>query len=362
MCGPVRRAVHRLSGEEVAIKTLSRQRYRELNMVYPPQELRLLERVRHPNLVRMLDTIWADDDVFIVMELISGGEFFEYCMAAGALPEAQAQVYWRQLVSGVDYLHRGGICHRDISMFSTSFVVVLIFSAELENLVLDSNHNLKLVDFGFATAFFPGEKLKVFCGSPDYAAPELVGMTEYEGPKVDIWAMGGSKRFFPPFFFLGLTFATVCLYVMLTSYIPFSSPASILSYRFQFPAPQSSQSSQQLVKAIFRPPDTRATMDALVVHEWTQQGCCESVRGHESCLLQPEHELHEDIIAEMEESFGWTREAIEAALAAHQVSSQVSTTYHLLDHKRHRAVAPKNPIWKGGKKKHTAQQQACTLQ
>ena len=98
-----------------ARQTLSRQRYRELNMVYPPQELRLLERVRHPNLVRMLDTIWADDDVFIVMELINGGEFFEYCMAAGALGEPQAQCFWRQLVSGVDYLHRGGICHRDIS-------------------------------------------------------------------------------------------------------------------------------------------------------------------------------------------------------------------------------------------------------
>jgi serine/threonine protein kinase len=62
---------------QVAIKTLSRSRYRELNMVYPPPEVRLLEKLRHPNLVRMLDVIWAEDDVYLVMELISGGEFFE---------------------------------------------------------------------------------------------------------------------------------------------------------------------------------------------------------------------------------------------------------------------------------------------
>ncbi len=152
---------------------------------------------------------------------------------------------------------------------------------------------------------------------------------------------------------------------MLTSYIPFSSPASILAYKLQFPPPMPSPAAQNLLKAIFRPPESRATMDALVVHEWTQQGCLESVRGQECCLQQPPHELHEDIMAEMEESFGWSREAIEAALGAHQVSSQVSTTYHLLDYKKHRAVAPKNPIWKGGKKKSGAsqgQQQACTLQ
>ncbi len=329
MCGPVRRAVHRLTGEEVAIKTLARQRYRELNMVYPPQELRLLERVRHPNLVRMLDTIWDGDNIYMVMELISGGEFFEFCVAAGALTEPQAQGFWRQLVSGVDYLHRGGISHRDI---------------KLENLVLDSNYNLKLVDFGFATSFYNGEKLKVFCGSPDYAAPELVGMTEYEGPKVDLWAMG------------------VCLYIMLTGYIPFSSPASILSYKLQFPGQQQlSAAAQALLKAIFRPPETRATMDMIVVHEWTNAGCPDPVRRMEACLQQPTHEIHEDIIAAMEDNYGWTREAIQAALAAHQVSSQLATTYNLLDNKKHRLVAPKNPIWKGGKKK-TSQQQACNLQ
>ena len=153
----------------------------------------------------------------------------------------------------------------------------------------------------------------------------------------------------------------VCLYVMLTGYIPFSSPASILAYRLQFPPPLPSSSAQGLLKAIFRPPETRATMDLLVLHEWTNQGCSEPVRGQDSCLQSPAHELHDDIIAEMEENFGWSREAIEAALAAHQVSSQVSTTYHLLDYKKHRAVAPRNPIWKGGKKKSNPQQ-ACSLQ
>ncbi len=75
---------------QVAIKTLSRERYRELNMVFPPQEIRLLERVRHPNLMRMLETIWTEDDIYLVLELIDGGEFFEYCSAAGRLNEVRS--------------------------------------------------------------------------------------------------------------------------------------------------------------------------------------------------------------------------------------------------------------------------------
>jgi PAS domain-containing protein len=147
MCGPVKRAVHRLTGEEVAIKMLTRQKYRELNMIFPPQEIRLLERVRHPNLIRLLDTIWTEDEIFMVMELLNGGEMFEYCASIGALPEQHARNFWRQLVGGVDYLHRSFICHRDI---------------KLENMVLDANHNVKLVDFGFACSFYEGELMKVF--------------------------------------------------------------------------------------------------------------------------------------------------------------------------------------------------------
>merc|ERR1711991_549623 len=104
-----------------------------MKMVWPPVKMDILDRVRHPNLVRMYDNINVGDDIFVVMELIDGGEFFEYCERIGCLPEKEARVFWRQLASGVDYLHRMGICHRDI---------------KLENLVLDSNHNLKLIDFG----------------------------------------------------------------------------------------------------------------------------------------------------------------------------------------------------------------------
>ncbi len=93
----------------------------------------------------------------------------------GARIQIEARGFWRQLLSGVDYLHRSKICHRDI---------------KLENIVMDSNHNLKLVDFGFACSFYTGQKMDVFCGSPDYAAPELVGNESYTGPEVDVWAMG----------------------------------------------------------------------------------------------------------------------------------------------------------------------------
>ena len=131
MCGPVKRAVHRLTGEEVAIKTLARDRYRELGMQWPPLKIDILDRVKHPNLVRMFDVISTPDEILVIMELIDGGEMFDFCERAGALPENQARVMWRQLLSGVEYLHRLKICHRDISEGLFFCLVMFSFSTLL---------------------------------------------------------------------------------------------------------------------------------------------------------------------------------------------------------------------------------------
>lgn len=316
MCGPVKRAVHRLTGEEVAIKTLSRERYRELKMVFPPAEIRLMERVRHPNLMRMLEVIWTEDDIYLVLELIDGGEFFEYCSAAGQLTEQQARTFWRQLLGGVDYLHRSFICHRDI---------------KLENIVLDSNHNIKLVDFGFACSFYTGEKMEVFCGSPDYAAPELVGNQLYEGPQVDIWA------------------CAVVLYVMVTGFIPFPNPTRCLACEWLWPPGlQPSSQLNDIVKSVFQPAKQRATMEALLAHSWTNVGEAGPPVRVEVVPVRHKEELDEDILEEMEDHFGWHRDAVESALSAHHTPSQIATTYHLLEYKKHKASLPKNPIWQAG--------------
>jgi serine/threonine protein kinase len=91
------------------------------------------------------------------------------------LPEEEAKRVFKQCVEGIRYCHTRAITHRDI---------------KLENLLLDDEKNVKVIDFGFSTCIPNDKKVKIFCGTPSYMAPEIVNKTEYCGPPADIWALG----------------------------------------------------------------------------------------------------------------------------------------------------------------------------
>ena len=101
-------------------------------------------------------------------------------------------------MSGIEFLHSKGIAHRDLKP---------------ENLLLDKQKNLKIVDFGLSNTFKPGETLKTACGSPCYAAPEMIAGKRYKGIEVDIWSSG------------------VTLYAMLCGFLPFEDPDTALLYK-----------------------------------------------------------------------------------------------------------------------------------
>ena len=94
----------------------------------------------------------------MVMEYSSGGELFEYIVQHQRLSEKQACKFYQELISGIEYLHKSGVCHRDLKP---------------ENLLLDFDKTLKVVDFGLSNLYERGETLKTACGSPCYAAPEV---------------------------------------------------------------------------------------------------------------------------------------------------------------------------------------------
>ncbi|KAK9237642.1 kinase-like domain-containing protein [Lipomyces kononenkoae] len=162
------------------------------------REVIVLRHLRHPNIVRLQEIIQNDKYIGIVLEYASGGELFDYILENKHLKDNSACRLFAQLVSGVEYLHSKGIVHRDL---------------KLENLLLDKHKNIIITDFGFANVFNPddiingrqtADLMSTSCGSPCYAAPELVvSEGKYSGRKVDVWSCG------------------VILYAMLAGYLPY---------------------------------------------------------------------------------------------------------------------------------------------
>lgn len=109
------------------------------------------------------------------MEYAGGGELFDYIVKKQKLDEKEACRIFQQIISGIEYLQRLNIVHRDMKP---------------ENLLLDHNMNIKIVDFGLSNTYQRNEKLKTACGSPCYAAPEMISGKQYNGVDVDIWSCG----------------------------------------------------------------------------------------------------------------------------------------------------------------------------
>lgn len=153
------------------------------------REINALKHLSHPNIVKLEEVLQNSKYIGIVLEYASGGEFYKYIQRKRRLKEAVACRLFAQLVSGVHYMHSKGLVHRDL---------------KLENLLLDKHENLVITDFGFVNEFVShNELMKTSCGSPCYAAPELVVSTKpYEARKSDVWSCG------------------VILYAMLAGYLP----------------------------------------------------------------------------------------------------------------------------------------------
>jgi serine/threonine protein kinase len=115
---------------------------------------------------------------YIILELATGGELFDFIFHTGALTERQARYYFRQLIAGLEHIHFQGFAHRDL---------------KLQNVLLSEDKTLKIADFGFAKAFpngDPGKCLRTCLGTKGYQAPEIVEGKPYLGQAVDIFACG----------------------------------------------------------------------------------------------------------------------------------------------------------------------------
>lgn len=176
-----------------------------------------------------------------MMEYARGGELFEHIVHRKRLREKEAAKFLHQIISGIEYLHKLGICHRDLKP---------------ENLLMDDYNNIKIVDFGLSNTYKNGELLKTACGSPCYAAPEMIAGKRYQGLMSDIWSCG------------------VILFAMVCGYLPFEDPNTNLLYKkilnadYQIPQFVSPECKELMQKILNTDPINRIRIEDIRKHQW----------------------------------------------------------------------------------------------
>ncbi|XP_022872089.1 SNF1-related protein kinase catalytic subunit alpha KIN10-like isoform X6 [Olea europaea var. sylvestris] len=173
--GKVKLAVHTLTGLNVAIKILDRESINNLDADKVRREINIMKRLSHPHIVRLFEVIDTQSKVYVVMEHMDLGELYDYVTLRVRLDEDKARHFFQQIISGIEYCHRHKVVHRDLKP---------------ENLLMDAKHNVKIADFGLGNITLDGHFLKTFCGTLNYAAPELMCKKLYAGPEVDVWSCG----------------------------------------------------------------------------------------------------------------------------------------------------------------------------
>ncbi|XP_053396268.1 uncharacterized protein LOC123550921 isoform X2 [Mercenaria mercenaria] len=185
----IRQGLHIIAREKVAVKIVPKKAalLREYVKKGVRREAMLLQKLEHPNIIRLYEIMETENSYYLVLELAESGEFIKYLSEKKKLSERECQKFIRQMASAVDHMYTSNITHRDL---------------KLENLLLDKDNNIKIIDFGLSNVFYGDSSLNTQCGSPVYAAPEIFCNRKY-GPAVDIWSMG------------------ICMYAMLTGKLPF---------------------------------------------------------------------------------------------------------------------------------------------
>ncbi|KAI1240554.1 hypothetical protein IHE44_0008980 [Lamprotornis superbus] len=279
----VKLARHVLTGREVAVKIIDKTQLNPTSLQKLFREVRIMKILNHPNIVKLFEVIETEKTLYLVMEYASGGEVFDYLVAHGRMKEKEARSKFRQIVSAVQYCHQKCIVHRDL---------------KAENLLLDSDMNIKIADFGFSNEFTVGNKLDTFCGSPPYAAPELFQGKKYDGPEVDVWSLGELRE-------------------------------RVLRGKYRIPFYMSTDCENLLKKLLVLNPIKRGSLEQIMKDRWMNV-------GHEEEELkpytEPEPDFNDTKRIDIMVTMGFSREEIHESLV-NQKYDEVMATYLLLGRK-----------------------------
>ncbi|TKS73043.1 Serine/threonine-protein kinase H1 -like protein [Collichthys lucidus] len=260
------RVEHKSTRQPYAIKMIE-TRYREGREVCE-SELCVLRRVRHTNIIQLMEVFETAERVYMVMELATGGELFDRIIARGSFTERDATRVLQMVLDGVKYLHTLGITHRDLKP---------------ENLLYyhpGADSKIIITDFGLASSRKKGDEclMKTTCGTPEYIAPEILVRKPYTNA-VDMWALG------------------VISYILLSGTMPFEDDNRMRLYRqilkgkYSFsgePWPSVSNLAKDFVERILTvDPSERLTAGQALKHPWiVSMAASSSMKNLQRCISQ----------------------------------------------------------------------------
>ncbi|XP_078071485.1 maternal embryonic leucine zipper kinase isoform X1 [Mustelus asterias] len=300
----VKLACHILTKEKVAVKIMDKESLGD-DLPRVQTEIEAMKNLSHQHICRLYHVIETAQKIFIILEYCPGGELFDYIIAKDRLSEEEARIFFRQIVSAVAYVHSQGYAHRDLKP---------------ENLLIDEDHNLKLIDFGLCAKPKGGldYHLKTCCGSPAYAAPELIQGKAYIGSEADIWSMG------------------VLLYALLCGFLPFDDDNVMTLYKkimrgkYNVPKWLSPTGVLVLNQMLQVDPKKRITVKHLLSHPWLIQDYSCPVDWH---TRYPAGHLDEDCITELSVFFKRSKKSM-SSLVTEWKYDKITAAYLLLLHKK----------------------------
>uniref|UniRef100_A0A8C9U4G4 Serine/threonine-protein kinase BRSK2-like n=1 Tax=Scleropages formosus TaxID=113540 RepID=A0A8C9U4G4_SCLFO len=252
--GLVKLGVHCVTGQKVAIKMVNREKLSESVLMKVEREIAILKLIEHPHVLKLYDVYENNRHLYLVLEHVSGGELFDYLVKKGRLTPKEARKFFRQIISALDFCHSHAICHRDLKP---------------ENLLLDEKNNIRIADFGMASLQVGDRLLETSCGSPHYACPEVIRVSERRSLSADVWSCG------------------VILFALLVGALPFDHDnlrqllEKVKSGVFHMPHFIPPDCQALLRGMIEVNPDKRLTLEAIQKHPWYLGG------RNEPCPEQP---------------------------------------------------------------------------
>ncbi|XP_009134629.1 SNF1-related protein kinase catalytic subunit alpha KIN10 isoform X1 [Brassica rapa] len=300
--GKVKKAEHTLTGHNVAIKIISRRKIKNMEMEEKVRrEIKIMSLFMHPHIIRLYEVIETTTDIYLVMEYVNSGELFDYIVQKGRLQEDEARKFFQQIISGVEYCHRNMVVHRDLKP---------------ENLLLESKCNVKIADFGLSNVMRDGHFLKTSCGSPNYAAPEVISGKLYAGPEVDVWSCG------------------VILYALLCGTLPFDDENLPHLYKkikggiYTLPSHLSAGARDLIPKMLVVDPMKRATIAEIRQHHWFQPHLPRYLAVPPPDTAQQAKKINEEILQEVI-NVGFDRNHLIESLR-NRIQNDGTVTYYLI--------------------------------